>query len=68
MTDWQHHLKHRSERRTVCCGKSYFNGCDLPDLSCITFVFGGLQGQSILAGAACSGGDFCAGESVPQEI
>ena len=21
-----------------------------------------------LAGAACSGGDFCAGESVPQEI
>lgn len=68
MTDWQHHLKHRSEKELSAAGKSYFNGCGLSDLSCITFVFGGLQGQSILAGAACSGGDFCAGESVPQEI
>ena len=57
-----------AKKELSAAGKSYFNGCGLSDLSCITFVFGGLQGQSILAGAACSGGDFCAGESVPQEI
>ena len=45
--------------------KSYFNECGLSDLSCITFVFGGLQGQSFLAGTACSCGNFCDGEPVP---
>ena len=38
------------------------------DLSCITFLSDGLQGQPVLAGTPGSGGDLCAGESVPQEV
>ena len=59
MTDWQHQFE-ASERKKNCLLRVNHILTDVVYLiyPCITFVFGGLQGQSILAGAACSGGDF----------
>ena len=48
--------------------KPYSDGCGFSRLSCIAFLFDGLQGQPVLAGTSGSGGGLCVGEPVPQEV